>query len=140
VGISLKPLLLYWFLFSHIISCFSTSVHHYFDIPAILSSFYRDPLDVLIVLISFLMYLPQQCCAIFCIMICCAENTCMSQVVVDILFHSTLVVGSYDTLMDIFLIQILLCLVLLLYTQRDLCAVYCIEVHDYTAHGYTWAT
>jgi hypothetical protein len=61
----------------------------------------------------------------------------MSNVVVDILLHSALVFGSYGTLLDLFHIQILLCLVLSLYTQRDLCAVYCIEVPDYTAQGYT---
>jgi hypothetical protein len=61
----------------------------------------------------------------------------MSQVVEGILLHSALVVGSYGTLLDLFHIQILLCLILPLCTQRDLHAVYCIEVPDYTAQGYT---
>jgi hypothetical protein len=63
----------------------------------------------------------------------------MSQVVVDILLHISLDVGSYGTLLDLFHIQSLLCIVLLLCTQRNIHAVYCIEVPDYTAHGYTVA-
>ena len=64
------------------------------------------------------------------------DNTYKSLVEVDILLHSVLVVGSYGTLMDLFHIQILLCLFRLLYTQVDLHAVYCIEVPDYIAQGY----
>jgi hypothetical protein len=56
---------------------------------------------------------------------------------VDILLHSALDVGSYGILLDLFCVQSLLCLVLLLCTQRDLCAVYCIEVPNYIAQGYT---
>jgi len=71
LGILLTPLVRCWFLFSHIISYFSTFVHHYVDVPAIFSSFCRDTMCVLIVLILFLLYLPQQCCAILYVMICC---------------------------------------------------------------------
>jgi hypothetical protein len=66
-------LVLYKILFDCVISYFSTSAHHYVDVPTIFSSFYRDPLYVLIVLISFLPYLPQECCAILCIVICYAK-------------------------------------------------------------------
>jgi hypothetical protein len=60
----------------------------------------------------------------------------MLQVVEGILLHSYMVVGSSATLLDFFRIQILLCLILLLCTQRDLHVVYCIEVLDYTVWGY----
>ena len=55
----------------------------------------------------------------------------------DILLHSSMDVGSYETLLDLFHIQSLLCLILLLYTQHDLHTVYCIEVPNYIAQGYT---
>jgi hypothetical protein len=61
----------------------------------------------------------------------------MSQVEVDIPLHNALDVGSYGTLLDLFLIQILLCLILHLCSQRDLRAVYYTGVPDCTVWGYT---
>jgi hypothetical protein len=56
------------------------------------------------------------------------ENTCMSQVEVDIPLHNALVVGSYGILLDLFLH---LCI------QFDLLAVHCTKASDYTTRGYT---
>jgi hypothetical protein len=64
------------------------------------------------------------------------NNTFMSQVEVDIILHNVLHVGSYDILLDIFLFQILLYLILHLCIHLYLILVCCIEVLDYTMHGY----
>jgi hypothetical protein len=64
------------------------------------------------------------------------DNTYMSQVGVDITLHNVLVVGSYGTLLDLFLFQILY-LVLHLGIHLDLLVLHCTEVPDYNAQGYT---
>jgi hypothetical protein len=61
----------------------------------------------------------------------------MSQVEVDIPLHSVLVVGSYGTLLDLCLFQILLYLILHLCIHLDLLVVHCTEAPDYTVWGYT---
>jgi hypothetical protein len=56
----------------------------------------------------------------------------MSLVGVDNPLHNVLVVGSCGTLLVLYLIQILLCLVL----HINLRVVHCTKVHGYTARGY----
>jgi hypothetical protein len=65
------------------------------------------------------------------------DNTCMSQVEVDILLDNVMVIRSYDILLDLCLFQILLYLVLHLCIHVDLLVVCCTEAHDYTVRGYT---
>jgi hypothetical protein len=55
----------------------------------------------------------------------------------EIPLHNYLVVGSYGTLLDLFLFQILLFLSLHLCSQFDLLTLHCIEASYYTAQGYT---
>jgi uncharacterized membrane protein YdbT with pleckstrin-like domain len=65
------------------------------------------------------------------------ESTYMSLVEVDTPLRNVLVVGSYGTLLVLFLIQILLFLVLHLYIHLHLLMVCCTGVLGYTARGYT---
>jgi hypothetical protein len=65
------------------------------------------------------------------------DNTCMSQVEVDIPLHSFLDVGGCGTLLDLCIFQILLYLVLHLCILLDFLMVRCIEAPDYTVRGYT---
>jgi hypothetical protein len=61
----------------------------------------------------------------------------MSLVEVEIPLHNVLDVGSCGTLLDLFLFQIFLHLVLPLYIHLDLLVVRCTEVPDYTTWDYT---
>jgi hypothetical protein len=56
----------------------------------------------------------------------------MSLVEVDTPLHNVMVVGSCGTLLDLFLVQILLYLCI----HLDLLAVHCTKVHGCIAHGY----
>jgi hypothetical protein len=60
----------------------------------------------------------------------------MSQVEVDIPLYIVLEVGSYGTLLVLYLFQILLYLDLHLYIQFDLLMVHCTKALDYTTQGY----
>jgi hypothetical protein len=61
----------------------------------------------------------------------------MLQVEVENPLNNVLVVGSYGTLLALFLAQILLYLILHLYIHLNILTVHCIGVHGYTARGYT---
>jgi hypothetical protein len=65
------------------------------------------------------------------------DNTYMSLVEVDTPLHNFLVVGIYDTLLDLFLVQTILYLILHLCIHLDLLVVRCTEVPGYTTQGYT---
>jgi hypothetical protein len=67
------------------------------------------------------------------------DNTYMSQVEVDILLHSVMVVDSYGIPSVLCFFQRILYLILHLCSQLDLLAVCCTEALDYTARGYTVA-
>jgi hypothetical protein len=67
-------------------------------------------------------------------------STYMSQVEVDILLHSVLVVNNYGIPLVLCLFQSLLYLFLHLCIQLDLLAVRCAVAPDYIAWDYTVAT
>jgi hypothetical protein len=59
------------------ISCLSSSTCNYVDIYLIIIGFYRNPLNILIVLVPFFLNIPQKCWAFLCIMVgCMTVHTC----------------------------------------------------------------
>jgi hypothetical protein len=135
LGILLIPLVLRSILFYCVSSCLGSSLSDYIDVSPIIVGFYRDPLDILVVLVHFFLDLPKKCRQSFVSDLLC-NSTYMSLVRVDIPLHNFLVVGSCGTLMVLCLVQILIYLVLYLYIHIDLCMVHCTEVPGYTVRDY----
>jgi hypothetical protein len=76
-SILLNPLVLSWILFCCISSCLGSSLSDYIDVSPIIPGFCRNPLDILVFLVPFFLYLSQECWAVFCVMVCCATiHTC----------------------------------------------------------------
>jgi hypothetical protein len=68
---------LHWILFYCISSCLGSPLSDYIDVSPIIYIFCRNPLDILVVLVSFLLDLPQECLAVFYVMVCYATiHTC----------------------------------------------------------------
>jgi hypothetical protein len=66
----LNPLVLCWVLSYCISSFLSSYVCNYVDISSIIPHLFRNPLNILVVLILFFFNLPQKCWAFLCIMVC----------------------------------------------------------------------
>jgi hypothetical protein len=137
LSILLDPLVLIWILFCCINSHLGASSSDYIDVFPIILGFYRNPLDILVVLVPFFTgSFPRVLGNILCHGLL-HDSTYMSLVEVDNPLHNFLVFGSCGTLQVLFLIQILLFLVLHLCIHPDILVVCCIGVPGYTARYYT---
>jgi hypothetical protein len=77
VNIILNTLVLRSILFYCVNSCLGSSSSDYIDVCPIIPEFYRNPLDILAVLIPFVLDLSQKCWTVFCIMVHCTKiHTC----------------------------------------------------------------
>jgi hypothetical protein len=76
-SILLHPLVLHWILSYCISSCLISSSCDYIDVSSIIPGFCRNPLYILVVLVPLFLDLSQECCTVFCIMVCCTTiHTC----------------------------------------------------------------
>jgi hypothetical protein len=135
-SIFLHPLVLCW-IWSHCVSyCLRTSSSDYVDIYSIVLGLYRDPLNILVVLVPLFLNFSQKCWAFLCIMVCCATvHTCRRWK------------WTFPCIMS-WMLQLWHTNGPLplpnpplprphLYIQFYLLVVCCTEVPDYTARGYT---
>jgi hypothetical protein len=66
-----------WILFYGINSCLGSSSSDYIDVLPIIPSLCKNPLDIHVVLVPFLLDISQESWAVLCAMVCCATmHTC----------------------------------------------------------------
>jgi hypothetical protein len=136
LSILLNPLVFHWILFCCISSYLGSSSCDYIDVSPIIPGFCRDPLDNLIVLVTFFVgYFPRVLDNVLCHGLL-RESTYMLQLEVDNPLHNFLVVGNFGALLVLFFIQILLYRILHLCIHLNRLVVCSTEVPSYIAWGY----
>jgi hypothetical protein len=69
LNVLFDPLVLSWILFCYINSYLGSSSSNYIDVFPIIHGFYRNPLEILVILVLFFLNISQECWAIFYVMV-----------------------------------------------------------------------